>query len=109
MTEQQDELRTIKRWVSAETLISIVVMLLGLAVTWGSLSTRIERLQKDVQELQSRDITPGAREQAAALRQADSAMQQQIIDLRSEMRLQRAEILEALTRLEAKLETHDSK
>ena len=95
------------RWVSIETVISVLVMLVGLGTVYGSLSTRLASLSDDVAELKGRDITPGARMEIASIHATDRAIQQQVDDLRDEMRAERKEIREALQRVEQKLDEHD--
>lgn len=106
-----EDTAVLKRWFSVGDILTVATVLVGVGISHGSLSARQDAIREDqrvtraaIEELQRRDITPGAREQAAILRQTDQALQQQITDLRIEMREQRSEILEALARVEAKLD-----
>jgi predicted nucleic acid-binding Zn-ribbon protein len=60
-----------------------------------------------VAELRARDITPGARMEIASIQATDRAIQQQVNDLRDELRAQRTEIRETMQRIELKLDEHD--
>ena len=95
------------RWVSIETVVSVLTMLIGLGTVYGSLSARLAALSEDVAELRARDITPGARMEIASIQATDRAIQQQVVDLREEMRAQRVEIRDTMQRIESKLDEHD--
>ncbi len=107
MEQQEPDGHVLRRWFSVGDLAGMIGTLIGLGVVWGNLSAELRVLQRDVTELQARDITPGARTQLAAIQATDTAMQQQINDIRQEMREQRREIIDSLTRVEAKLDQHD--
>jgi len=83
-------------------LISLTVMAFG----YGRLSRDVEALTRAMEELQGRDITPGARAQLSAIQATDAALQQQVNDIRVEMRDQRHQIMDALARVEEKLDIH---
>jgi predicted nucleic acid-binding Zn-ribbon protein len=85
-------------------VLTLVISLSIMAFGYGRLSRDVEALSTAMGELQRRDITPGARSQIAAIAVQDAAMQQQINDLRAELREQRREVIASLDRLEAKLD-----
>ena len=101
------EQRTLQRWFSIGDLLSIIVMLVGLGTVYGSLSQRLERVQQDVAEMASRDITPGARAELARVMAKDAAQDAMILEVRVDMRQQRQEILESLQRLETKFDDRE--
>lgn len=107
--QEQDEIQTIKRWFSIGDILTGVAMLAALAASYGSLSARLDSLQMDINDLQSRDITPGARSEIATLQAKDVAQDAAIQELRLQLREQRSEILQSLQRLETKLENHDKR
>lgn len=109
MTEHGDTVgeQRVLRWVSIETVISVLTMLVGLGTVYGSLSARLASLSEDVAELRARDITPGARMEIASIQATDRAIQQQVSDLRDELRAQRTEIRDQLEMLRKELAEHD--
>jgi len=111
--EQEPDGHILRRWVSLGDVISLALSIAAIGVTYGNLSADLRHTNETVdaaisaiRELQERDITPGARSSIAALVAKDSAQDQAITELRIEIRDQRREILEALTRVEDKLEDH---
>ena len=104
----------LRRWVSLGDVISLALSLTALGVTYGQLSTdvrhtneAVESLTMTVREIQDRDITPGARAQLAAIQSTDAALQQQVNDLREELRMSRAELLSEVRLISEKLDRHD--
>ena len=112
--EQEDQNgHFLRRWVSLGDVISLALSIAAIGVTYGQLSSdlrhtneTVEQAMAAVTELQQRDITPGARTQLAAIVATDQALQQQVTDIRNEMRDQRREVVEAIGRVEAKLDQH---
>lgn len=96
----------LRRWISVGDVLTLVVSLTVMAFGYGRLSRDVESLTRAMEELQMRDMTPGARAQLSAIQATDAAMQQQINDLRVEMREERREVVEAITRMEAKFDRH---
>ncbi len=108
MTTNEDDLNQIRRWFSIGDFLSAGAMIIAIAVSYGSMSSRLDSLATDLAEMQSRDMTPGARTEIAALRVKDLSQDASIQELRVQLRDQRSEILESLRRVETKLEEHDS-
>lgn len=109
MQEDTDDTHILRRWFSIGDLLSAVVTLVALGMVWGSLSSEVRMLQRDVNELKGRDITPGARTEIATIKARDDAQDRELFALREELRASRREITESLLRLEAKLDRHDGK
>ena len=107
--ETDEDLKTIRRWFSIGDILTAIAMLAALAASYGSLSARLDGMARDIQEMQERDITPGARTEIAGLQAKDIAQDAQIQELRESLREQRREILESLARVESKLERHDQR
>ena len=107
MEKEETDGHVLRRWFSIGDVLSAIVMVTALAASYGNLSARLEVVQRDMTEMKTRDITPGARAELSRMTAHDAAQDQQIAELRVEMRDQRREILESLARLEAKLENHD--
>jgi len=107
MQDENDDTHILRRWFSIGDLLSAVVTLIALGIVWGSLSSEVRMLQRDVNELKGRDITPGARTEIATMRAKDDAQDRELGAIREEMRESRREITEALLRLEVKLDRHD--
>lgn len=105
--EEEPDGHILRRWFSIGDVLSAVAMLAALAASYGALSARLDSLSLDVQELRARDITPGARTELARIDQRDAAQDDALRELRAELRLQRAEILGALARVEQELQAHD--
>lgn len=105
--DHDDSPHVLQRWFSVGDILSLVGMFIALGSVYGSLSQRLERVQQDVSELATRDITPGARAELARVAAKDVAQDAAIIEMRLDMRQQRQEILESLGRLENKLDQHD--
>lgn len=114
--EEQSDAHFLRRWISVGDVIGLCLSLVALGVTYGKLSTDVQHTNETIEsialavaELQSRDITPGARAQLSAVQATDAALQQQVNLLREELRSQRAEIIGSLERVERRLEEHDRK
>lgn len=112
--EQETDGHFLRRWVSLGDVISLTLSLVALGVTYGQLSTdvrhtneTVESLAVAVRALQERDITPGARALLASSAATDHALQQQINDLREELRTSRAELLTEIRLVGEKLDRHD--
>jgi hypothetical protein len=99
MQDENDDTHILRRWFSIGDLLSAVVTLIALGMVWGSLSSEVRVLD--------RDITPGARTEIATMRAKDDAHDRELGAIREEMRESRREITEALLRLEVKLDRHD--
>ena len=111
--EKEGDGHLLRRWVSLGDVISLALSIAAIGVTYGQLSAdlrhtneTVDAAMSAVRELQSRDITPGARTQLAAIMATDHALQQQVTDIREEMREERREIMEAIARVETKLDDH---
>ena len=107
--DHDDDLNAIKRWFSIGDLLSAGALLVAIAVSYGSMSSRLDNLSADINEIQRRDITPGAATQIAAMQARDAAQDAAIQELRLQLREQRSEILSTLQRVEERLQQHDSK
>lgn len=94
---------TIQRWFSIGDVITLVVMLLALGVSFGSLSKDVDALKQDVYALKTQRMTAGAEVAISTIRVKDEAQDQQISALRDELRYQRAEILNAIGKIDSKL------
>ena len=106
----------LRRWVSLGDVISLALSIAAIGVTYGQLSAdlrhtneTVDAAMQAVRELQNRDITPGARTQLAAIMATDQSLQQQVTDIREEMREERREIMEAIARVESKLDQHSER
>lgn len=95
------------RWISLGDIITLAASLAIFAYGYGSLSRDVDALRVDVQQLVSRDITPGARSALSAMTARDQAQDEQIGDIRTELRDQRREMIERLARIEQALTDHD--
>jgi hypothetical protein len=102
----EEEKHILQRWFSIGDLISLIAMLLALAYTYGSLSRDVESVKTDISQLKSQRITPGAESALASIVAKDAAQDDAIRALREELRYQRNEILDAITKLDARLEQH---
>ena len=88
------------KWISVGDILVLLFSVIGLAVSYGKLSADLAAVTREVRDLQSRDITPGARAEVSVLRAQDSALVQQITDIRLELREQRREMIDRLARIE---------
>lgn len=100
----EEERHWLQRWFSMGDAISMIVTLVALGVAFGSLSKDVEVLREDLVAIKRQAITPGAQAELAAVHQRNASQDQQLAELREEMRDQRREILAALDRLEDKLD-----
>lgn len=107
--EETTDGHLLRRWVSFGDVLVLLTTLAVFSFGYGRLSRDVEALSNSMAELQARDITPGARSQLAAIVATDTAMQQQITDIRGELRDQRREVVEAIARVEAKLDAHSER
>lgn len=107
--DHDDDLSSIKRWFSIGDLLSAGALLVAIAVSYGSMSSRLDNLSADINEIQRRDITPGAATQIAAMQAKDLAQDAAIQELRLQLREQRTEILEGLNNIDRKLDSHMDK
>lgn len=101
----EDHPFTIQRWFSIGDVITLVVMLLALGVSFGSLSKDVDALKADVYSLKTMRMTAGAEVAISTIRVKDDTQDEQIRALREELRYQRAEILNAIGKIDAKLST----
>jgi hypothetical protein len=104
-----DDVHILRRWFSVGDLLSAVATLVALGAVWGSLSKDVANLQDEVSDLKtmSRGMTPGAAEALATIKAKDSAQDQQLVELRYELRESRAEILGEVRALRDELINHD--
>ena len=114
--EPESDGHFLRKWVSLGDVISLALSIAAIGVTYGQLSSdlrhtneTVEQAMAAVRELEQRDITPGARSQLAAIVATDQALQQQVTDIRNEMRDQRREVVEAIGRVEEKLDAHSGR
>lgn len=109
--QQEPDGHILRRWVSMGDVLVMLTSLSVFAFGYGQLSRDVASLTRAMQELQGRDITPGARASieriTASVTAQEAAQNAQISELRIEMREQRREIMESLARLEAQLDNHD--
>lgn len=104
-----DDHHIVQKWISLGDVVVLCASILGLAVSYGKLSADLAAVAREVQEIQARDITPGARAALGAMTARDEAQDEQIADIRIEMRETRREIMQSLDRLEQKLDGHAGK
>lgn len=97
----------LQRWISMGDILVLLFSALGLAVSYGKLSSDLASVTREVRDLQNRDITPGARSALSAITARDEAQDDQIADVRLELREQRREMIERLARIETALSDHD--
>jgi hypothetical protein len=100
-----EEQHFIQKWFSIGDVITLVVMLIALGVSFGSLSKDVDSLKDDVYALKNMRMTAGAEVAISTIRVKDENQDEQIAALRDELRYQRAEILNAIGKLDAKLGT----
>lgn len=105
--QQEPDGHILRRWVSMGDVLVMLTSLSVFAFGYGQLSRDVASLTRAMQELQARDITPGARASIERLIAKDIAQDEALAEIRIEAREQRREIMEALARLETKLENHD--
>ena len=104
--EPESDGHFLRKWVSLGDVISLALSIAAIGVTYGQLSAdlrhtneTVEQAMAAVRQLEQRDITPGARSQLAAIVATDAALQQQVTDIRNEMREQRREVVDAIGRV----------
>lgn len=105
----EEEPHLMQKWFSIGDLISAAVMLVGLGAVWGNLSKDVQGLQREVSDLKTmtRGMTPGAAEALATIRAKDASQDQQLMELRQELRESRAEILSEVRMIRTELNEHD--
>ena len=103
----EEDGHVLRRWISVGDILVLFFSALGLAVSYGKLSSDLESVTREVRDLQTRDITPGARSALSAIAARDEAQDEQISDIRLELRDQRREMIERLARIESALADHD--
>lgn len=109
MDDNADDKHFLVKHVSLGDVLVLVSSLIVFAFGYGRLSRDVESLTRAMMELQGRDITPGARSEIAAIRATDAAIQQQVTDLRTELREQRKDIVVRLERIEEQLDRHSER
>jgi hypothetical protein len=107
--EEEADVHILRRWFSVGDLLSAVATLVAIGAVWGNLSKDVQTLQADVSELKtlSRGVTPGAAEALASVNAKDVSQDQQLAELRYELRESRAEILGEVRALRDELINHD--
>ena len=106
MIDPEDQ-KVLKRWFSIGDILTVAAMVAAIAVSHGQLSARVASLTAAVEELQQRNITPGAAQRLESLEARDIARQRELDAMRSDAAEFRRDMREALARIEAKLDNHD--
>ena len=98
----------LKRWFSIGDAISAVITLVGLGIVWGSLSKDVQQLRIEMNDVKTvaRGMTPGAAEALAAIRVKDTQHDQDISELRTELRDSRRELLNEMRGMRDDLNKH---
>ena len=107
MSEQPDDPRHWRNWISAGDILTAAMLLAAMAAGWGSISKDVTVLRDDIADLKSQRMTAGAAEAIAAMTQKDLSQDRDIAEFREELRTQRREIMDSLLRLEAEIKSHD--
>ena len=111
--QEEEEIvgKVLRRWISFGDLFVLVSAILAIGVMWGSLSKDLDAVRDDVALLmqQQRSMTPQAATEIASIRQKDMAQDEQLRELKEELRSSRREILDGLARLESQLDEHSGK
>ena len=102
--EQEEPRFSIQKLLTAESIISLTVLLLTGAFGYGNLSNKVEGLRSEVAQLRQMTMTPGAAEAVAGIREKDRAQDEAIAELRAELRSQRVEWLTEIRSINAKLD-----
>ena len=107
MNEEPDG-HVLKRWFSIGDAISAAVTLVGLGIVWGSLSKDVQQLRIEMNDVKTvaRGMTPGAAEALAAIRVKDAGHDQEISELRTELRESRRELLNDMRGMRDDLSKH---
>lgn len=103
-TDSEDLSLRVRRWISVADIISLAVTLAVFAAGYGRLSGQMESMTLAMQELQRRDMTPGAAVAISAMQARDQAQDAQLEQLREDSIEYRREVRAALERIEARLE-----
>jgi hypothetical protein len=91
---------------SSANVLTFLGSALMVAFSWGVQTRQMDDMQDDISALMARDMTPGAQAAIGEIKVFDHAIEQRVVNIESEMRSQRMELMAILSKIDSKLDQH---